>query len=448
MRFGLILAGLLFFANPCVNIIDVLPDFVGCILIYLGLSKLRDLDDRFYNARAFCARYIPVFVIKSVLSVTLTTGSSDMRMPATFIFGVLEIIFFVTLFTNLFGGIEAVSTLYGGDKHLSGLSELSQYVIIISAAKPVLSFIPESLVLFTDRNGVDFSQELTLGEKLYRAKPYFMLFCIVAGVILGVWFIALVWGYFVRLSKDRAFVGNLDSVYSEKILSDTKLVTKRAFSKFSVLLLVGFALMYDLTIEAVNIFPDFIGFVLLFCALCTVCGKGQRMENFAIFAPLFLVSLVSYAFKVYTSMGINYRMDYDVYMRSAVRIVDDGSAVWMGAVIFALEAVLTVVFMHRLFAAADRKMTEYKNEVSLPVVVPTVMVGIFAALSALCDIAPLFTAKYYALYLEDAAANESALALSEYAYIFHNYVGLALIAFTAIVLVYFSKINKKISFEI
>lgn len=448
MNFGLILAGLLFFANPCVNIIDVLPDFFGCILIYYGLGKLRDLDDRFYTARIFCARYLPIFAIKAILSVTLTTGNSDMRMPAAFIFGVLEIIFFITLFTNLFGGIEAVATLYGGDRHILGLSELSQYVIIIAVAKPVLSFIPESLVLFVDQNGTNFSQELTLGEKLYRAKPYFTLFCVVAGILLGLWFVSLVAGYFVRLSRDRAFKENLMKVYSEKISSDTKLMTKRAFTKFSVLLVCGFAFMYDLTLEAVNIFPDFIGFILLFCALCSVSEKDDRRGNIAVFLPLLFTTTVSYAFKIYTSMGVNFRMDYNVLMRRAVQIVDDGTSVWIGAVIFIIEAVLTVLFMHRIFRTADKKLADYKQGTRLPATAPTLMVGIFAVLSAACDIAPLLTAKFYAEYLTDTAANAQALVFSEYAYVFHNYVGLALIAFTAVVLVYFTKINKKIHFEI
>ena len=42
MRFNLslIFAGLLFFFNPCVNMLDLLPDFIGAILIITGLSKM------------------------------------------------------------------------------------------------------------------------------------------------------------------------------------------------------------------------------------------------------------------------------------------------------------------------------------------------------------------------------------------------------------------------
>ena len=40
MSFALIFAGLLFFCNPTFSAIDVLPDFIGCVLLFLGLFRL------------------------------------------------------------------------------------------------------------------------------------------------------------------------------------------------------------------------------------------------------------------------------------------------------------------------------------------------------------------------------------------------------------------------
>ena len=53
MGFRLILAGLIFFFNPCINIVDFLPDGIGCILIAAGLSRLADVGDR------GCHRWFP-----------------------------------------------------------------------------------------------------------------------------------------------------------------------------------------------------------------------------------------------------------------------------------------------------------------------------------------------------------------------------------------------------
>ncbi len=448
MGYRLILAGLVFFANPCVNIIDFLPDFIGCILIYFGLRKLSDLEDRFHTAKIFAARFIPLYVLKAVLSVAFTVGDQRMRMPATFISGVIECIFFVVLFTNLFGGIEALATIYGGDRHLKKLGEVSQYAIIISVAKQVLSFIPEALSLFRDSQYSDFSSEVDFGTLLAQAKPWFSLLCIVGGSILGLWYLTIIIPYFRALWRDKPFCDSLRALYNEKITENTQLMTHRAFKAFTVLLLIGFAFMYDLTIEAVNILPDFIGYIILFCALCAVCDNHQRGRSALVAVPLFIVSVVSYLFKIYTTMGTNFRMDYDVYMRRASEIVDNGKAVYIGAALFALEAILLVLLTRQILMSADKKIRLAKDGVSVPVAMPTVVVGIFSVLSALCDIAPLLTARFYALYLADTTANAKYELLSERSYIFHNYVGLALIVFTAIVLVYFNKIKKHIDFEI
>ena len=43
MGFGLFAVSLIFFFTPNLDIIDVLPDFIGAILVIRGLNKLSDL---------------------------------------------------------------------------------------------------------------------------------------------------------------------------------------------------------------------------------------------------------------------------------------------------------------------------------------------------------------------------------------------------------------------
>ena len=43
--FGLLSFSLLFFANPNINIIDFLPDFIGYILLCFALSRLADMNE-------------------------------------------------------------------------------------------------------------------------------------------------------------------------------------------------------------------------------------------------------------------------------------------------------------------------------------------------------------------------------------------------------------------
>ena len=50
-RLGRIAAGIFFLLNPNITVIDLLPDFIGCILIISGLGLLRDISDSLEEAR-------------------------------------------------------------------------------------------------------------------------------------------------------------------------------------------------------------------------------------------------------------------------------------------------------------------------------------------------------------------------------------------------------------
>ena len=51
VSFGLVLTGLIFFFNPCVQLFDVYPDLIGALFIYVGLKKASETDGYFDDAR-------------------------------------------------------------------------------------------------------------------------------------------------------------------------------------------------------------------------------------------------------------------------------------------------------------------------------------------------------------------------------------------------------------
>lgn len=51
MNIGYLIAGCVFLFNPTVNLIDVLPDVIGFLLILKGLYKLADLNGKIKTAR-------------------------------------------------------------------------------------------------------------------------------------------------------------------------------------------------------------------------------------------------------------------------------------------------------------------------------------------------------------------------------------------------------------
>ena len=44
-------AGMIFLCNPMINIVDILPDFIGLLMIMHGLSKAAEVTDHLGDAR-------------------------------------------------------------------------------------------------------------------------------------------------------------------------------------------------------------------------------------------------------------------------------------------------------------------------------------------------------------------------------------------------------------
>ena len=122
MNLGYLLLGLVFLFNPNINVIDVLPDVIGCLFILKGLSKLSDLNRNIASARAKFRRLAWVALFKSFvslftsglldkalyemrLSILVELFDSTMVLVFVFVFGIFELLYMIPAFISLFEGI-------------------------------------------------------------------------------------------------------------------------------------------------------------------------------------------------------------------------------------------------------------------------------------------------------------------------------------------------------
>ena len=123
MNLSYLLWGLVFLFNPHINVIDVLPDVIGYLLILKGLSRLSDLNRDIASARAKFRRLSWVALFKLLLSF-MTSGvlndalyelglsilvdlfDSTMVLVFVFAFGVMELMYLIPAFISLFEGIS------------------------------------------------------------------------------------------------------------------------------------------------------------------------------------------------------------------------------------------------------------------------------------------------------------------------------------------------------
>ncbi len=116
MKIGYILAGMIFLFNPHINIVDVLPDVIGYILILHGLFKISDLERNLLSARKNFLKLAWLSAVK--LSCLLITPIFDetLYLLFTFCFGILEIMWMIPAFIDLFAGISFLESRYTGHR--------------------------------------------------------------------------------------------------------------------------------------------------------------------------------------------------------------------------------------------------------------------------------------------------------------------------------------------
>lgn len=238
-----IIVGLFFLLNPNVVLIDVLPDFIGTILILIGISKiarlnltLRDAFTAFRNLLILNLVKLPALWIY----LSFAGGSGDVwGLLFTFGFGFFEAFFAVRAFRDLFDGLTALSNARSGeDVLLSPVFQQQKEVRLLTylfmIAKPAFAALPELANLSSEEFGTVTANGI---ESMAR---YRMLFTVVAAgivLILGIaWFVSIA-NYFRRIGTDRAFLDEIDTRYQREILSDpVKTVTSRIFIGLNLLI--------------------------------------------------------------------------------------------------------------------------------------------------------------------------------------------------------------------
>ena len=120
-RLGRIAAGIFFLLNPNITVIDLLPDFIGCILIISGLGLLRDISDSLEEARKNFLRlfwvslsHIPAFALMVSISASYLNEKTSI-LVFSFVYGVIEFILINNALTALIDGFVYVGQRYNGE---------------------------------------------------------------------------------------------------------------------------------------------------------------------------------------------------------------------------------------------------------------------------------------------------------------------------------------------
>lgn len=325
MGFALILIGLLFFANPYFAVIDFLPDCIGCVLIYLGLTRIAYISKPMAEARTAFFKLFVYYAIKDVVALAtfLMVGGIE-RPTALLIVAFVNAVcaafltyraayalfdgfyvnamkrdcvplyengrrpsFFVRLFEKLSGKGVAV-------KERSRTEKALRATLVFIIAREVLCVLPEFSSLTTshymDSGLID----------LYDYIGIMRLLCMLVAIIFAVCWLVVIIRYFALLSAQRAFRTTLAEEYKTYVQAHPHMGVERRFGIGFLLLGIGAIFLCDFVVDMKNVLPDWVAILCFFAAFFVMkLSARERAIGVATTALFGIAAIVSSRYATY-----------------------------------------------------------------------------------------------------------------------------------------------------
>ena len=264
-----------FFFNANINIIDILPDLIGYIIISLSLVNLSFLNEDIDKAGKFF-RYMIIVEACKFLSLLWLFG---LGKPAeretgtlllTFVFAIIEAGILFVAYSSLFEGIQSLGFAHKNTAVLgtpkpekkSYTETARAFTLFFVIFKSAMAVLPE-LSNLTSYSYTEGNSMMYLYDFIGIMRAFGFIIVTVVGIVWMTKFIK----YFKRLSLDGDFCGALEEIYTERVLSKRGPMIKFNMGIVFFLFSAALVFMFDLRFDGVNITPDFIGAMLILLAI-------------------------------------------------------------------------------------------------------------------------------------------------------------------------------------
>lgn len=293
MSFALIFAGLLFFCNPTFSAIDVLPDFIGCLLLFLGLFRLSRVYQPFADVGKRFLKLAGVDVVKDLLLLFVLADGTSAEKPTailTVAFGmsVLELYFLLPAVSALFDEMTMLAMrqnctpLYcSGFRGKSRGELLRTGTVAFLLFRDIVCMLPEfaSLTLssYTDSGTTNLYDYIGVMR---------MLATVLVGIVGVVWLVFLC-RYFLCLHRQKEFRCLLYTKYEAymECHPGVRVLTRHAVA--FLCLAIGAILTADFYLDFKNIIPDGVAALFLLAGVLLLPGKRKQKGIAALAAALY-----------------------------------------------------------------------------------------------------------------------------------------------------------------
>ena len=331
-----------FLFNPNITVFDLLPDFIGYIILSVALSRIADMNDTVWDALKIFKRMIfidaaKILAIFWIFGMTYGGERNTSILLWTFVFSVVELICLIPAYSKLFNGIIQIGyrvpneSIFAAKKGRIDFIRIITFVFII--AKAVLTVLPEFADLTSRTYDDSFGYDIAI---LYDYIGLMRGLAFIPVLFIGIFWLVTMITFFNRLNKDALLTNSLDSKYLEEIQPRKGLFIRRNFKTVELLAIVTLCLTIDFRIESQNIIPDFLAagmFFLLFLFL---------QKHISVKPKSWIYSTVAFAYSSIVSSIIEGIFFTDYYYGAIIRS-DNAKSLYILMVIANILKSLTMI---------------------------------------------------------------------------------------------------------
>ncbi|MBQ8510520.1 MAG: hypothetical protein IJ493_11500 [Clostridia bacterium] len=293
MGIGSFIATVIFLFNPCINIIDVLPDFFGYLFLLHALSTWADLCPGIADAVQGLGKLRWFMLLKMFAMILVPLNDDTAVLVLTFGFLIIEAIYLYPAIGRIFDGFEYFATRYNGRAVYKNYKNVRTLTYAFYVCKSVFTLLPELCSL----SSFDYSGYVTSGVQIDYGnyKSALVIVGVFLTTLLGIAWLINIIPYIRRIGRETDFLEKVARDYDRTVTDNVGLVFRRALRLVITLIIASFAFFPNLWLDEINVIPTFVGAIFLIAAMKKLSRFSTGTRPAVIASVIFAaVSFVSY----------------------------------------------------------------------------------------------------------------------------------------------------------